>query len=79
MRQVIRRVTAVRDGLVARHAGATVLVVSHVGRLRTLLRLALQAPPRTLFRMDLAAASLSTLTHDGAGTASVHGGHPPRR
>ncbi|WP_443072777.1 histidine phosphatase family protein [Streptomyces sp. WMMC897] len=50
MRQVIRRVTAVRDGLVARHAGATVLVVSHVGPLRTLLRLALQAPPHTLFR-----------------------------
>ncbi|MFG3347608.1 histidine phosphatase family protein [Streptomyces sp. NPDC048018] len=72
MRQVTRRVTAVRDELLARHAGATVLVVSHVGPLRTLIRLALQAPPHTLFHMELAAASLSTLTYTAPGEAMLH-------
>ncbi|MFI8824374.1 histidine phosphatase family protein [Streptomyces sp. NPDC053431] len=71
MRQVTHRVAAVRDGLLARHAGATVLVVSHVVPVRTLLRLALQAPPHSLFRMDVAAASLSTVTYDESGTATV--------
>ncbi|MFJ4775413.1 histidine phosphatase family protein [Streptomyces sp. NPDC088762] len=71
MHQVARRVTAVRDGLLARYAGATVLIVSHVVPVRTLLRLALQAPPHTLFRMEVAAASLSTVTYDKDGTATV--------
>ncbi|MFE2248745.1 histidine phosphatase family protein [Streptomyces lavendulae] len=71
VRQVARRAAAVRDGLLARHAGAAVLVVSHVVPLRSLLRLALQAPPHSLFRMELAAASLSTVTYDGSGTATV--------
>ncbi|WP_405871317.1 histidine phosphatase family protein [Streptomyces sp. NBC_00005] len=71
MQQVTRRVAAVRDGLVAQYAGATVLVVSHVGPLRTLIRLALQAPPHSLFRMQIAAASLSTVTYDEDGAATV--------
>ncbi|MFI9150384.1 histidine phosphatase family protein [Streptomyces sp. NPDC053367] len=71
MGQVARRVTAVRDGLVARYAGRTVLVVSHVGPLRTLVRLALKAPPHSLFRMEVAAASLSAVTYDVDGTATV--------
>ncbi|MFC5213920.1 histidine phosphatase family protein [Streptomyces coerulescens] len=71
MHEVTRRVAAVRDGLVSQYAGTTVLVVSHVGPLRTLIRLALQAPPHTLFRMEVAAASLSTLTFDETGTATV--------
>ncbi|WP_418958204.1 histidine phosphatase family protein [Streptomyces tritici] len=72
MQEVTRRVAAVRDGLLSRHAGATVLVVSHVGPLRTLIRLALQAPPHTLFRLDLGAASLTTLTYTPSGTATLH-------
>ncbi|GHI06747.1 hypothetical protein AQI88_30195 [Streptomyces cellostaticus] len=71
MQQVARRAAAVRDGLLAQYAGATVLVVSHVGPLRTLIRLALQAPPHSLFRMEVAAASLSTVTYDEDGTATV--------
>ncbi|NGN65949.1 hypothetical protein G5C51_18865 [Streptomyces sp. A7024] len=71
MRQVAGRVTAVRDGLTVRYAGATVLVVSHVGPLRTLIRLALQAPPHSLFRIEVAAASLSTVTYEKDGTATV--------
>ncbi|MFJ9826748.1 histidine phosphatase family protein [Streptomyces sp. NPDC101160] len=71
MHQVTRRVAAVRDGLLARYAGATVLVVSHVVPVRTLIRLALQAPPHTLFRMEVAAASLSTVTYTEDGTATL--------
>ena len=71
MQQVIRRVAAVRDGLLAQYAGATVLVVSHVVPVRTLIRLALQAPPHSLFRMEAAAASLSTVTYDENGTATL--------
>lgn len=71
MQEVTWRATAVRKSLMARYAGATVLVVSHVGPLRTLIRLALQAPPHSLFRMEIAAASLSTVTYDADGTATV--------
>ncbi|WP_443074648.1 histidine phosphatase family protein [Streptomyces sp. NBC_01431] len=71
MQQVTRRAAAVRDGLLAQYAGATVVVVSHVGPLRTLIRLALQAPPHSLFRMEVAAASLSTVTYDADGIATV--------
>ncbi|MFG2330010.1 histidine phosphatase family protein [Streptomyces sp. NPDC048604] len=72
MQHVSRRVSAVRDALLSRYAGATVLLVSHVVPLRTLIRLALQAPPHTLFRLDLAAASLSTITYAKDGTATLH-------
>ncbi|RII20948.1 Phosphoserine phosphatase 1 [Streptomyces sp. YIM 130001] len=68
---VSRRVSRSRDRILARHAGRTVLVVSHVAPLRTLVRLALGAPPASLFRMELAAASVSVLSYDSHGTASV--------
>ena len=71
MQQLTRRTAAVRDGLLTRYAGATVLLVSHVVPIRTLIRLALQAPPHTLFRMEVAPASLSTLTYDETGTATL--------
>ncbi|MFF1732837.1 histidine phosphatase family protein [Streptomyces sp. NPDC058247] len=69
--QVIHRVAAVRENLMAQYTGTTVLVVSHVVPLRTLIRLALQAPPHTLFRMEVAAASLSTVTYKNDDTATV--------
>lgn len=68
---VARRAALSRDRLLARHKGQTVLVVSHVGVLRTLIRLALGAPPESLFRMELSAASLSTVSYCGEGNASV--------
>lgn len=68
---VAHRAALSRDRLLARYAGQTVLVVSHVGVLRTLVRLALGAPPESLFRMELSAASLSAVAYDGDGNASV--------
>ncbi|WP_280356775.1 histidine phosphatase family protein [Nocardia otitidiscaviarum] len=68
---VAERVRTARDALLARYPGQTVLVVSHVAPLRTLIRLALGAPPASLFRMELAAASLSAVAYYGNGNASV--------
>ncbi|MGW7053366.1 bifunctional RNase H/acid phosphatase [Streptomyces sp. NPDC054887] len=68
---VARRVATVRDKLLARYAGRTVLVVTHVTPVKTLVRLALSAPPESLFRMELSAASLSAVAYYADGNASV--------
>ncbi|MGE9693565.1 MULTISPECIES: histidine phosphatase family protein [unclassified Streptomyces] len=69
--EVAVRVAAARDRLRTAHAGRTVLLVSHVTPLKTLLRLALDAPPAALFRMDLDPASLSALAVWGDGNTTV--------
>lgn len=69
--EVAVRVAAARDRIVARYAGRTVLLVTHVTPIKTLVRLALGAPPEALFRMELSAASISTVAYYGDGNASV--------
>ncbi|MDT9693119.1 bifunctional RNase H/acid phosphatase [Streptomyces sp. P9(2023)] len=68
---VARRVSATRDRLTAAYAGRTVLLVTHVTPIKTLVRLALGAPPESLFRMELSAASLSAVAYYADGNASV--------
>lgn len=68
---VARRVAVARDKLLARYAGRTVLLVTHVTPVKTLVRLALGAPPESLFRMELSAASLSAVAYFSDGNASV--------
>ncbi|MGW2459272.1 bifunctional RNase H/acid phosphatase [Streptomyces sp. NPDC001761] len=65
------RIAATRDKLIAAHAGRTVLLVTHVTPIKTLVRLALGAPPKSLFRMELSAASLSAVAYYADGNASV--------
>ncbi|MFF5531339.1 bifunctional RNase H/acid phosphatase [Streptomyces cinerochromogenes] len=65
------RIAATRDKLVAAYAGRTVLLVTHVTPIKTLVRLALGAPPESLFRMELSAASLSAVAYYADGNASV--------
>lgn len=65
------RIAATRDKLVAAHAGRTVLLVTHVTPIKMLVRLALGAPPESLFRMELSAASLSAVAYYADGNASV--------
>ncbi|WP_086773425.1 bifunctional RNase H/acid phosphatase [Streptomyces bobili] len=65
------RIAAARDKLVAAYAGRTVLLVTHVTPIKTLVRLALGAPPESLFRMELSAASLSVVAYYADGNASV--------
>ncbi|WP_205628310.1 bifunctional RNase H/acid phosphatase, partial [Streptomyces showdoensis] len=68
---VARRVAATRDRLTAAYAGRTVLLVTHVTPIKTLIRLALGAPPESLFRMELSAASISAVAYYADGNASV--------
>ncbi|MEV7899416.1 bifunctional RNase H/acid phosphatase [Streptomyces cyaneofuscatus] len=69
--EVAERVAAARDRLTARYAGRTVLLVTHVTPIKTLVRLALEAPAKAMFRMELSAASISTVAYYGDGNASV--------
>ncbi|WP_254812658.1 bifunctional RNase H/acid phosphatase [Streptomyces cavourensis] len=69
--EVAARVAAARDRLTARYAGRTVLLVTHVTPIKTLVRLALEAPAQAMFRMELSAASISTVAYYGDGNASV--------
>ncbi|MER5494318.1 bifunctional RNase H/acid phosphatase [Streptomyces sp. NPDC002454] len=69
--EVAERVARGRDRLVERYAGRTVLVVTHVTPIKTLVRLALGAPPESMFRMELSAAALSAVAYFTDGNASV--------
>ena len=68
---VAHRVAATRDKLLASYAGRTVLLVSHVTPIKTLVRLALGAPPEALFRMELSAASLTAVAYYADGNAGL--------
>ncbi|WP_367041403.1 bifunctional RNase H/acid phosphatase [Streptomyces sp. Je 1-332] len=68
---VTDRVSAARDRLAAEYAGRTVLLVTHVTPIKTLVRLALGAPPESLFRMELSAASVSVVAYYADGNASL--------
>ncbi|WP_371652424.1 MULTISPECIES: bifunctional RNase H/acid phosphatase [unclassified Streptomyces] len=68
---VSRRVSATRDRLLTAYEGRTVLLVTHVTPVKTLVRLALGAPPESLFRMELSAASVSAVAYYSDGNASV--------
>ncbi|MDV9177611.1 bifunctional RNase H/acid phosphatase [Streptomyces sp. W16] len=65
------RIAATRDKLIAVYAGRTVLLVTHVTPIKTFVQLALGAPPESLFRMELSAASLSAVAYYADGNASV--------
>ncbi|GAA3749495.1 hypothetical protein GCM10023082_51920 [Streptomyces tremellae] len=65
------RVEAALAALLARYAGRTVLVVTHVTPVKTLVRRALGAPPEALFRMELSPASTSAIAYYPDGSASL--------
>ena len=60
-RSVEKRVLAALDRLLAAHAGKTVVVVSHVTPIKTLVSHAVDAPLDSLYRMELAPASVTVL------------------
>src|SRR6201999_734384 len=69
--QVARRVRRARDELIRAHPGQTVVVVSHVTPIKTLLRIALDAPQSAMVRLHLDSASLSRVSYFADGTSSV--------
>jgi broad specificity phosphatase PhoE/ribonuclease HI len=68
---VARRVGRVRDRLVERYPAREIVVVSHVTPIKSLLRLALEAPSGVLYRLHLDVASVSTVDWYADGPASV--------
>jgi ribonuclease H / adenosylcobalamin/alpha-ribazole phosphatase len=69
--QVHTRVVAAKDQVLRQHAGATVVLVSHVTPIKTLLRDALAVGPSLLFRLHLDLASLSIVEFYPDGLTSV--------
>jgi probable phosphoglycerate mutase len=67
------RVREALDDLRERFAGSTVVVVSHVTPIKTLVRLALDAPPSALYRLHLDLCSLSTVDWYSDGPAVLRG------
>jgi ribonuclease H / adenosylcobalamin/alpha-ribazole phosphatase len=65
------RVRRARDRVLAAYGGRKVVVVSHVTPIKTLLRLALDAPPTALYRMHLDLACLSEVQWFADGPAVV--------
>jgi ribonuclease H / adenosylcobalamin/alpha-ribazole phosphatase len=65
------RVRRARDELVERHAGETLVLVSHVTPIKSLLRMGLDTGPSLLFRLHLDLASLSIVEFYPDGNASV--------
>jgi probable phosphoglycerate mutase len=66
-----RRVRQARDRLVSSYGGSTVLVVSHVTPIKTLVRIALEAPPSAYYRIHLDPASVSVVDWYADGPAVV--------
>ena len=75
------RVRQARDRILSSYGGQTVVLVSHVSPIKTLLRIALDAPPSSLYRMHLDLASLSAVQWFADGPAVVRSlndaGHLP--
>jgi probable phosphoglycerate mutase len=65
------RVRQARDRVLAAYGGSTVVVVSHVTPIKTLLRMALDAPMSSLYRMHLDLACLSNVQWFADGPAVV--------
>jgi probable phosphoglycerate mutase len=70
--QVARRVDAARRRLMRRHAGRSVLVVAHVTPIKLIIRSALDAPMHLVHRLQLAPASLSTVSWYADGNSALH-------
>jgi broad specificity phosphatase PhoE len=65
------RVRQARDRVLASHGGERVIVVSHVSPIKTLVRLALDAPHQAMYRMHLDLACLSEVQWFSDGPAAV--------
>jgi probable phosphoglycerate mutase len=69
--QVEERAVRARDDILTNRRGQRVVLVSHVTPIKILLRLALGAPPETMFRFHLDTASLSAVDYYQDGASSV--------
>jgi len=65
------RVVEARDRILKAYAGKTVVAVSHVTPIKMMVRLALDAPMHTIYKMELAPASITTIQWWPDGTPSL--------
>lgn len=70
---VSRRVARARDRTLVRYARRTVLVVTHVTPVTSLVRLALDAPPNAVYRLEMRPGSLSEIAYYADGICAVRG------
>ena len=70
-RDVEKRVLAALEGLLESHAGASLVVVSHVTPIKTLVAHALGAPLEAVFRMELSPASVTVVSYHPEAPAGV--------
>ncbi|MBX6388755.1 MAG: histidine phosphatase family protein, partial [Frankia sp.] len=68
----VARVGAAIDRLRAGHPGARLLLVSHMGPIKSATSLALAADPSVFYRLHLDLASLTTIAWYGDGPAVLH-------
>lgn len=73
MHELEARVADGLSDLLAQHAGGTVVVVCHMGPIRSVVRHLLGAGEQALWRLRLAPGSLSTTRHWADGGAEVDG------
>jgi broad specificity phosphatase PhoE/ribonuclease HI len=71
LRAIYDRVGAALERVVAQHRGRRILVAGHVGTIRALTARALGSPLDSMNRMELAPASITTLTWYADGNASM--------
>jgi probable phosphoglycerate mutase len=71
LREVYDRVCRALDGVLAEHTGKRIIMAAHVGTIRALTAHALGAPLESMNRMELAPASITTLTWYADGNASM--------
>ncbi|MEP6464554.1 MAG: bifunctional RNase H/acid phosphatase [Frankiaceae bacterium] len=67
-----RRVRQARNRILTRFGGERVLAVSHVTPIKTLARIALDAPPQALYRMQLDPVGLTEISWYADGPAVLH-------
>jgi probable phosphoglycerate mutase len=69
--EVYERVSAAADRIVEKHAGKTVVAVSHVTPIKMLVRRTLDAPMQVIYKIELSPASITTLQWFPDGAASM--------
>ena len=68
---VYERVVVARERLVRDYAGQTIVAVSHVTPIKMMIRLALDMPMRSIYKMELSPASITTIQWWPDGTPSL--------
>lgn len=68
---VDQRVAAARDQILRTYGGKTIVAVSHVTPIKLLARLAIGAPIASIYKMELAPASITTIAWWPDGNASL--------